>query len=127
MEKFEPGTVYVVEFWATWCGPCRESIPHLTALARTYEGKAKVIGVSIWEERQPKDDAYVQKVRDFVKERDEDMGYLVAVDDREGTVAKAWMNAAKLSGIPTAFVIDQTGKVVWIGHPAGGSGRWSRR
>jgi thiol-disulfide isomerase/thioredoxin len=119
VEKFEPGTVYVVEFWATWCGPCRQSIPRLTAVAREFEGKAVVIGMSIWEERQAKDEQYVRNVEAFVKERDAEIGYRVAVDDREGTVAGAWMDAAKLPGIPTAFVVDRAGKIAWIGHPAG--------
>ena len=98
IEKFEAGTVYVVEFWATWCGPCRESIPDLTATARKHRGKAVVIGMSVWEERQPTDDSFVENVVAFVKERDADIDYLIAVDDREGTVAKAWSGAAARSG-----------------------------
>src|ERR1043166_6557257 len=39
VEKFEPGKTYVVEFWATWCGPCKQSIPHLTELAHKYKDK----------------------------------------------------------------------------------------
>ena len=51
-------TVYVIEFWATWCGPCRMSIPHLTELQAKYKGKGVVIiGVS---NEQP------AKIKDFV-------------------------------------------------------------
>src|SRR5262249_18297967 len=41
--------LYVVEFWATWCGPCRVSIPHLTELQKKYPDVA-FIGVSVWEQ-----------------------------------------------------------------------------
>src|SRR6476661_706165 len=50
-ETFEPGKTYVVEFWATWCGPCRASIPHLTELARKYkDAGVRVVGVDVWEQ-----------------------------------------------------------------------------
>ena len=47
---FERGRIYVVEFWATWCGPCKEAIPHITELARKYKDTVTVTGVSVAEE-----------------------------------------------------------------------------
>ncbi|HVU64861.1 MAG TPA: TlpA disulfide reductase family protein [Phycisphaerales bacterium] len=43
--SFEKGKVYVVEFWATWCGPCKASMPHITDLQKQYKGKVTFIGV----------------------------------------------------------------------------------
>src|SRR5690348_12152957 len=42
--------IFVVEFWATWCGPCKMAMPHLTRLQKEYEGKITIIGVDIWED-----------------------------------------------------------------------------
>ena len=49
VQKFEKGHVYVVEFWATWCQPCKLSMPHLSTLARQYKNKVTIIGVDIYE------------------------------------------------------------------------------
>ncbi len=111
--RFEPGKVYVVEFWATWCGPCRVSIPHLTELAHKFKGKVTFAGISVWE----RDPAYLEKVGKFVEEMGDKMDYNVAADDAEGTMAKTWMTAAGENGIPSAFVVDGKGQIVWIGHP----------
>lgn len=117
-DKFQPGDVYVVEFWATWCGPCKESIPHLTELAKKYKGKVNFTGVSIWEAEPGKlDAATIAKVDKFVKDMGDKMDYNVAIDGPEGTMAQTWMKAAGRDGIPAAFIVDQTGTIAWIGHP----------
>ncbi len=116
-----PGKVHVVEFWATWCGPCKATIPHLGQLAKQYVGKADFTGVSIWEANGGTTDPVVveKKVRAFVSEMGEKMSYSVAMDDKitGGTMATKWMQAAGENGIPSAFIVDQKGKVAWIGHP----------
>jgi thiol-disulfide isomerase/thioredoxin len=114
--SLDKGKIYVVEFWATWCGPCKVSIPHLTELHKKFGDKATFIGVSSFENKW-------DGVEPFVKSEGDQMDYDVAMDkidkptDREGFMAKNWMDAAKQNGIPTAFVVDKEGKVAWIGHP----------
>jgi thiol-disulfide isomerase/thioredoxin len=113
--KFEAGKVYVVEFWATWCPPCRTTIPHLTEMARAYEGKVTFIGVSVWE--QGSGQALEDNVDAFVRSMGDKMDYLVARDTATGFMAKKWMKAARQNGIPAAFLVDGNGKIAWIGHP----------
>jgi thiol-disulfide isomerase/thioredoxin len=116
-QTFKPGQVYVVEFWATWCGPCKVSIPHLTELQKKYGDKVSFNGISVWEEQKPTDETYIQKVQDFVTEWGDKMAYNVAADGMAGTMAKTWMEAAGQGGIPSAFVVNGDGVIAWIGHP----------
>ncbi len=115
----EKGKVYVVEFWATWCGPCRQTIPHLTKMAKQFEGKATFIGMDVWE-RGESPEKIEAGVDAFVKEMGDKMGYAVARDTADAHMAKAWMQAANQNGIPAAFIIDAEGRVAWMGHPMGG-------
>lgn len=110
IKNFEKGKTYVIEFWATWCGPCIENIPNLTKLAQTRKD-LQVIGVGVFE---PNDNQRVQK---FVAEMGEKMNYHVAYSGDKDKMAKTWMGAAKQTGIPAAFLVKDQ-KVIWIGHPA---------
>jgi thiol-disulfide isomerase/thioredoxin len=109
VESFEPGKIYIVEFWATWCGPCRVSIPHLTELQKKYADKnVKIIGVSAEDEEKV--------VADFVTKQGDAMNYIVAWD-KEGATDKAYMAASGQQGIPTAFIVGKQSTIEWIGHP----------
>ncbi len=116
--EFKKGQVYVVEFWATWCGPCKENIPHLTDLAKKYQGKASIIGISIWENNGGDDPKVLDKVKAFVASQGSKMDYLVAADNKSNTIADSWMKPASEGGIPCSFIVDQSGTIAWIGHPA---------
>jgi thiol-disulfide isomerase/thioredoxin len=113
IKQFAKGKVYVVEFWATWCGPCKVSIPHLTDLAKKYRGKVTFAGISVWEQGE----GIPEKVDNFVKDMGDQMAYNVALDDADKSMAQNWMTAAGQSGIPAAFVVGKTGLIEWIGHP----------
>jgi len=106
--KIEPGKVYIVEFWATWCPPCRVTIPHLTEVAHKYKDK-KVVVTGISTEK-------MDLVKAFVAKQAENMDYNVAVDST-GRVSKGYMGAFGVNTIPHAFVVDQKGRIAWYGHP----------
>lgn len=100
--------VYVVEFWATWCGPCRTSIPHLTALQKQYKDKGVVfVGIS---------NETMEEVKPFVEKQAEKMDYVVALD-KERLTSDDYMRAYGQNGIPTAFIINKKGQIAWMGHP----------
>ena len=128
--KFEPGSVYVVEFWATWCGPCIHGMPHLSGLQEKFAGDGvTVIGVNIWDKPANVAPFLHNNVKMHGKTGDEVMRYTVAIekkddpaDENEGVMAKTWMRAAGRRGIPSAFIVDQNQRVAWIGHPAGMDG-----
>lgn len=116
VKAFDTNHVYIVEFWATWCGPCRASIPHLNELYQKFKDKGVIaIGQDVWDQ----DDG----VAAFVKKMGDQMTYRVALDDKSqetnGFMAVNWMRAAEQNGIPTAFVINKQGRIAWIGHPMG--------
>jgi thiol-disulfide isomerase/thioredoxin len=117
--KFEQGKVYVVEFWATWCPPCIRSIPHITELQKKHADKGlTIIGVSVSEDSAGEyGDEMLAKVTKFVEERGDAMGYVVAYDGASKKMDKAYMEASQAQGIPTAFIVDKTGVVAYIGHP----------
>lgn len=84
VETFGEGSVYVVEFWATWCGPCKKSTPHLSELAKKYDGKARIIGVSIWEAEKTDHAKRLEDVGKFVTTMGDKMDYTVAADVKPG-------------------------------------------
>jgi thiol-disulfide isomerase/thioredoxin len=106
--------IYVIDFWATWCGPCIRGIPKLTALQKKYADKGVVvIGVSADEGPTRK------QVEPMVKAMGDKMAYTIGMDKNGGSW-KAYMEPFKVETIPHAFVVDKKGKLVWQGYPGFG-------
>jgi len=139
---FESGKVYVVEFWATWCGPCIASMPHLAATqAKHADDGVQIISISDEEletvrtflaRKLPnaaddgKEDDGEEKDEDDEKGDDEEetpqtYGQLTSAycltTDPDSSVNNDYMKAAAQNGIPTCFIVGKTGEIEWIGHP----------
>jgi thiol-disulfide isomerase/thioredoxin len=103
--------VLVVEFWATWCGPCKTSIPHLSEIQSRFADRGVVvIGVT---------DEDSSKVKAFVDGMGDKMAYTVAID-RDRRTSAGYMGAYGINGIPHAFIVDPDGNIAWHGHPMAG-------
>jgi len=106
---FDAAKIYVVEFWATWCGPCREGIPHITELARKNKD-VTFVGISVWEDDKG------GNIKRFVDEMGDKMDYHVGYSGNRDGMATSWLAAAKQDGIPCAFIVKE-GKIMWVGYP----------
>ena len=95
------GNVVVIDVWATWCGPCRQSIPDLIKVQSEYKAKGlKVIGLTTEEPEESKD-----QVKDFVTQNN--MSYQIGFATRELAQALKFSNS-----IPQCYVFGKDGKLV---------------
>ncbi len=95
------GKPLLLEFWATWCPPCRKSIPHLNEIYAQYRDRGLVI-IGVTNEKK-------SDVKKFLKEVP--IHYTVAFDD--GKLGTHF----QIRGIPHAFLANAEGEIVWQGHP----------
>jgi cytochrome c biogenesis protein CcmG/thiol:disulfide interchange protein DsbE len=100
-EPAREGKVVLIDFWATWCPPCRKAIPELNALQKTFSKDLVVIGVS---------DEDPTTVRAFMRKNT--MTYAQAIDPR-----KTMYSMLGISVIPHVLLIDSNGVVRWQGFP----------
>ncbi|GAB1348010.1 hypothetical protein MASR1M107_02210 [Ignavibacteriales bacterium] len=93
------GKIVIIDFWATWCGPCRKGIPDLVELQEKYGKDLVIIGISLDDKRTMKDvEPFVAKYK---------INYPVVFGDEK--VVAAFGN---IEAIPTSFVIDKEGNIV---------------
>jgi thiol-disulfide isomerase/thioredoxin len=93
------GKVVIVDFWDTWCGPCRMEIPHFVELYSQYRGKGlEIVGV-----------AFARQGKDAVKKFTADMGINYTSTLFNAETEKLF---GAPSAIPTTYIIDQNGNVV---------------
>lgn len=94
------GKILIVDLWATWCGPCRQEIPHLVEMASTYKSKGvEVVGLTT------EDPAIIENVREFSKQFK--INYAVGFANPQ--MAFSLMNGR--NGIPQTIIIGRDGKV----------------
>ena len=93
------GKVIIIDFWATWCPPCRKGIPDLISIQNDYKNDVVIIGISLDGEKTLKD------VPGFVKSYA--INYPIVYGDDKVVAAYGG-----IEGIPTAFVVDRKGNIV---------------
>jgi thiol-disulfide isomerase/thioredoxin len=93
------GKVVYVDFWASWCGPCRQSFPWMNALQQRYPDRLVIVGVNV-DRRRADADRFLQ----------EHPAQFTVVFDAAGATPTAWA----VKGMPTSFLVDAGGKVVAV-------------
>ncbi len=92
------GKVILLNFWATWCGPCREEIPDLIKLQAKYAGRLQIIGLSV-------DEGPAEEVKHFAQQMR--ISYPIAI-----VSAELQTKFGGILGLPTSFLVDANGGVV---------------
>ncbi|RVP44058.1 TlpA disulfide reductase family protein [Sinorhizobium medicae] len=117
LANFQPGKVYIVDFWATWCEPCLSVMPSLMQLQEKYKGSGvEVLSVAAHEEADTADEvkAYLDA---WLTEKFPRLNFRIGIDCT-GEIHKLWMEPSFSFGIPSSFVVDRDSRIAFIGHPA---------
>ncbi|MER8556934.1 TlpA disulfide reductase family protein [Mesorhizobium sp. M0965] len=117
LADFQPGKVYIVEFWATWCELCAAEMLELMQLQEKYKDSGlEVVGIAADEDAPTAVEART-KLDAWLAEKCPDLNHRIAFDVT-GEMKKLWREPSFCVGIPTSFVVDRDGCIAFIGHPS---------
>ena len=106
------GKVVLVNFWATWCDPCREEIPWLIELQKKYGDQGfQVLGVAMDDEGSKVVQPFVEKERFDVQDQKLPMNYPILIGDSDGA-DKFLGGIGGIVGLPTSVLVSRDGKRV---------------
>lgn len=95
------GKWVVLDFWATWCGPCLASMPHLKEYYQKYAGKFEIVGIA----NQSEEATWVKMVNDM------ELPWINVINPQNSTKEKDLTNVYGIKGFPTYIILDKEGKI----------------
>jgi thiol-disulfide isomerase/thioredoxin len=99
------GRPVLIDFWATWCGPCQRTMPEIERLHRKYGVRLQVVGINI-EGRTPEVLAFLDKG-----------GYSFRILFDSGNFRAGTASRYGVKSIPRTFLLDREGRILFAGHP----------
>lgn len=95
------GKWVVLDFWATWCGPCIASMPHLKEYYKKYAGKFEIVGIA----NQSEEATWVKMVKDM------ELPWINVINPQNSAKEKDLTNAYGIEGFPTYIILNKEGKI----------------
>lgn len=104
LEEYQ-GKVVILDFWATWCVPCREELPELKTIYQKYHSKGlEIIGISL--------DTDLEKLKNYINAEEIDWRQIYAKEGKADELVKKY----SAFGLPTYYIIDQAGRIRYNNH-----------